>query len=351
MAKSRHTERIIPFRSKDGFQCNLVHVTRTQPPTKSPILLVHGAGVRSRIFQAPVRETIVDALLEDGYDVWMENWRASLDLEPNLWNLDRAAINDHPAAVAKVLEETGAETIKALIHCQGSTSFAMSAVAGLVPQVDTILSNAVSLHPVVPKLSGFKLKYVSPLVALTSRYLNPQWGEHAPGIMPKLINAVVEATHHECDNGVCKHVSFAYGSGFPALWSHENLNDETHEWLKKEFAWVPFKFYKQITKSVRKGHLVSMRDSRGTLPLSFIKEKPKTDARWIFFAGENNKCFLPESQTRTFDFMNHHDPGRHSLQLLPGYGHLDVFMGKDAGKDVFPIMIEELNRTALPNSA
>ena len=40
--------------------------------------------------------------------------------------------------------------MKAVIHCQGSTSFTMSAVAGLVPEVKTIVTNAVSLHPVVP---------------------------------------------------------------------------------------------------------------------------------------------------------------------------------------------------------
>ena len=54
----------------------------------------------------------------------------------NEWTLDQAAIHDHPAAVRKVVEETGAEKVKAIIHCQGSTSFMMSALAGLVPEVD-----------------------------------------------------------------------------------------------------------------------------------------------------------------------------------------------------------------------
>ena len=41
-----------------------------------------------------------------------------------------------------VVAETGCDTVKAIIHCQGSTSFMMSAVAGLVPQVDTIAIRA-----------------------------------------------------------------------------------------------------------------------------------------------------------------------------------------------------------------
>ena len=60
-----------------------------------------------------------------------------------------------------MLRETGEEHLKAVVHCQGSTSFMMSAVAGLLPQVTTIVSNAVSLHPVVPSFSEFKLRYIA----------------------------------------------------------------------------------------------------------------------------------------------------------------------------------------------
>jgi poly(3-hydroxyalkanoate) synthetase len=103
-------------------------------------LLIHGAGVRANLFRAPVETTLVDVLMASGYDVWLENWRASIDLHPNLWTLDQAAVFDHPQAVRKIVEETGWDQIKAVIHCQGSTSFMMSAVAGLVPQVRTIVS-------------------------------------------------------------------------------------------------------------------------------------------------------------------------------------------------------------------
>lgn len=159
--------------------------------------------------------------------------------------------------------------------------------------------------------------------------------------MPELIRRVVEATHHECDNGVCKQVSFTYGSGFPALWEHENLNEETHEWLKDEFAEVPIRFFNHIKKCVAKGHLIANGDETG-LPDDFEMGKPQTDARFVFFAGEKNRCFLPESQVRTYNYFNNHESDRHALHLLPTYSHLDVFMGKEAAKDVFPLMVHEL---------
>jgi len=84
-------ERVIPFRAGDGFQCNLIHIQGERPTTRGPVLLVHGAGVRANIFRAPVKTTLVDTLVERGYDVWLENWRASIDLPPNRWTLDQAA--------------------------------------------------------------------------------------------------------------------------------------------------------------------------------------------------------------------------------------------------------------------
>ncbi|MBY0419355.1 MAG: hypothetical protein K2W88_14995, partial [Pararheinheimera sp.] len=182
-----YTERTVPFVTDDGVELNLIHIRGDKTPDKGPVILVHGAGVRANIYRAPVETSIVDALITEGYDVWLENWRGSIAFAPNLWTLDQAALYDHPKAVQTILTETGASSLKAIIHCQGSTSFMMSAIAGLVPEVTTIVTNAVSLHPVVPDWSRFKLQYMVPLVRLMTKYLNPHWGVHAPGVVAKLI--------------------------------------------------------------------------------------------------------------------------------------------------------------------
>ncbi len=336
-------ERLVPFQAGDGLPCNLIHVRGDTPPSKGPVLLVHGAGVRANIFRAPTKLNFVEYLARQGYDIWLENWRASIDLAPNLWTLDQAALYDHPEAVKTVVRETGCESLKAVIHCQGSTSFMMSAVAGLLPQVKTIVSNAVSLHPIVPAASIVKSKVALPLVKLLTPYLNPRWGVSAPTFAAKLISLVVRLTHHECRNEVCKQVSFTYGAGFPALWRHENLNEDTHEWLKQEFAHVPIRFFDQIMRCVRAGHLVSVEGKPG-LPADFVAQKPQTDARFAFFAGQMNRCFLPESQRKTYDYFNALRTDYHSLYVLPSYGHLDVFIGKHSAEEIFPLLLAELER-------
>ncbi|WP_077732755.1 MULTISPECIES: esterase/lipase family protein [Methylocaldum] len=337
------TERIVPFTAGDGLALNLINVrSADRAPTREPVIVVHGAGVRANIFRAPGQPTVVDALVEAGYDVWLENWRASIDFPPNEWTLDHAALYDHPHAVRKILEETGQRKVKAIIHCQGSTTFTMSAIAGLVPEVTTIVSNAVSLHPVVPDWSEFKLNFAVPVVNALTPYVNPHWGVEAPTLIAKTITGLVKLVHHECDSTVCKMVSFTYGSGFPALWRHENLTDLVHEdWINQEFGNVPLRFFKQMARCVKKGNLVSV-DGLPDLPSDFAASPPKTDARFVFFAGEKNRCFLPESQRKSWQYFDALRPGFHALHVLPEYSHLDVFMGKNAATDVFPLMIQEL---------
>jgi pimeloyl-ACP methyl ester carboxylesterase len=336
-------ERVVPFEAGDGMALTLVNVRAEAAPMKGPVLLVHGAGVRADIFRAPTDENLVAYLARRGWDVWLENWRASIDVPPNEWTLDQAARHDHPRAVETILQQTGADSLDAVIHCQGSTSFMLAAVAGLVPQVRTIVSNAVSLHPVVPGWSRFKLGYVVPLVGTMTDYLNPQWDRQSDSGIGRFLHRFAEATHHECDNPVCKQVSFYYGSGFPALWRHENLNDATHEWLRHEFADVPLSFYRQIVRGVRAGHLVPA-EPGPDLPEDVATRAPQTDARFAFLAGTENRCFLPESQVRTHAAFERREPGRHALHVLPGYSHLDVFMGQRAHEDVFPIIESELDR-------
>jgi hypothetical protein len=95
--------------------------------------------------------------------------------------------------------------------------------------------------------------------------------------------------------------------------------------------------------SIRAGHLVPVSSLAG-LPESYVAQAPSTDARFVFLAGEDNHCFLPESQQRSYEFFAAHRPGRDSIHRFRGYGHLDVFLGRNAAHDVFPVLLEELAR-------
>jgi hypothetical protein len=66
----------------------------------------------------------------------------------------------------------------------------------------------------------------------------------------------------------------------------------------------------------------------------------------VFVTGKDNHCFLPQSQERSFAFLDRIRPDYHSLHVIPGYGHVDLFIGKHAGRDIFPMVLNELDRSA-----
>lgn len=335
----------VEYTAGDGMALTLKHV-RAPDGGKGPVLLVPGAGVRAELFCPPGQRSVVDALVDDGWDVWLQNWRSSIDVPLTDWDLDQAAVHDHPRAVAAVREHTGAATVKAITHCQGASSFMLSAAAGLLPDVDTILANSMALHPVVPAGSRFKLSCVMPLAAPLLPHLDTRWeepGHPAPNLIAKALVAAVRATHRECRNSSCRMVSFTYGAGRPALWSHDNISEATHDWLRDEFGAVPMSFFKQMARSVRRGRLAPT-GRFPQIPVDLLDGPPQTDARIALLTGRDNRCFLPASQQHTYDYLNRTRPrGSQSMTVIDGYGHLDIFFAKHGDRDTYGRVLGLLN--------
>jgi cholesterol oxidase len=67
-----------------------------------------------------------------------------------------------------------------------------------------------------------------------------------------------------------------------------------------------------------------------------------------FISGADNQCYLPESTLKTYQRLcDMHGPELYSRQVVPGYGHIDCMFGKNAVVDVYPIILEHLEKTAL----
>src|SRR5205807_6758217 len=65
-------ETLHPLTARDGHPLQVIHVEGEREPWRGPVLLVHGAGVRANMFRPPVERSVVDVLLEAGFDVWLE---------------------------------------------------------------------------------------------------------------------------------------------------------------------------------------------------------------------------------------------------------------------------------------
>ena len=338
--------RILGFHAGDTAKTPLTlhQIAGPETPTRGPVLLIHGGGVRANLFYGSPGTTIVDVLVEHGYDVWLENWRASIDLPAREYTLDEGAVYDHPAAVAEIRRRTGAEKLKAVVQCQGSTSLTMSAIAGLVPDITTIVTNAVSLYVNVPRASEVKLHAFVPVSSVRLNGLDAQWAVRAPSALAGGFARVAHLIRgRDCDNEVCQVANYMYGAGPDILWRHVNLDPETHEWVSREFGFCPFSLLRQIGRAQRTGVIAPTGQLR-ELPASLVDHPPQTDARFSFLAGSANRLFLPVSQRRSFEHFDRYRTGYHTFHELPGMTHLDVLFGKTSPRDVFPLIVEELDR-------
>ncbi len=64
-----------------------------------------------------------------------------------------------------------------------------------------------------------------------------------------------------------------------------------------------------------------------------------------FLSGATNQIFYPESGQRTRVLLqDHNGKDLYSQKIIPDYGHMDLFIGRNAHRDVTPWIIEELER-------
>jgi pimeloyl-ACP methyl ester carboxylesterase len=319
-----------------------------------------------------VRETIVDRLLAEGYDVWLENWRGSLGRSPREYSLDEAAAIDHPAAVEAVARETGSREVKAVVHCLGSSGFMLALASGRLHtddfEVTHVVSNAVSLHPKVPPASELKIRALSPLFNRVVPYLDPQWARDVPltdeppptadghqhafpqmtpqGAVGRALVTWSRLTHYEAENGVSNFAQFMYGAGPSTLYDESKLTEVTARWMEGQFAWAPARLYRQIARSLLAGHLVPMREWPGdALAANLFEHGPAPmDTRITFITGTRNRCFSPTSQRKTYEwFSAYHAKDQHQFRPLEGFGHLDVWLAADQSA-VHEVVLEGLRR-------
>jgi cholesterol oxidase len=66
----------------------------------------------------------------------------------------------------------------------------------------------------------------------------------------------------------------------------------------------------------------------------------------LFLHGGDNACVLPASTLSTVEALSEHNgPELYRHALVPDYGDMDCLIGKNAARDVFPLILEHLERS------
>ncbi|HXS67069.1 MAG TPA: alpha/beta fold hydrolase [Streptosporangiaceae bacterium] len=342
-----------PFATEDGLGLNLTRFLRAD--CDDVVLLVHGLTSSSDVFIMPEHRNLVSYLLDDGFtDVWTLDFRMSnrfpYDTETHQYNLDDIADWDFPAALAELRQHVGDRRVHVVAHCLGSLSFMMSLFAGRLPGITSVTCNSVALTPRVSKWSAAKLIYGPPVFqyVLGMDSLDPRFARSPKFTRDWALARMVDLAHRECRDSACHMLSFMWGSGRPAMYEHDNLLPVTHERMADICSACGTNYYRHVGKMVRAGHAVRCdpQDKRhADLPDNYLAKASEVTTSLLLLTGEHNRVFT-DSNIVCAQKLAGTMPGQCELAILPGYGHLDPIIGKNAHLDVFPRIAEFLKRQA-----
>ncbi len=335
------------FVTADGKQLRL---TRYKGGNKGPLLFSHGLGVSSLIFRIDTIDTnLLEFLYEHGYDCWLLDFRASIDLPyaKDAWTADDCAKHDYQPAVDLIRRETGAQSVQVLAHCFGATTFVMAMLGGHLTDVRSAVISQIAADVIVPWYPQRLLAYLrTPAVfdLMGIAAVNAR-ATVADGVVNRVADALIRVAvpfqrEERSRNATSNRITALYGQ----LYESDQLNTLTFETgLPEMFGEANIAAFKQLALIARHTTIVDAGGNdvymphleRLAIPVSFIH-------------GAENACFLPESTARTLAKLSARN-GAHlyDRHVIPNYGHIDCIFGKAAAVDVYPKMLAHLEETAI----
>lgn len=330
--------KIYSVKTADGKHLRL---TRYCAGSKGPVVLAHGLGVSSLIFAIDTVDTnLVEYLCARNFDVWLLDLRVSIALasDSERSTADDVATLDYPAAISKVIAETGAPSVQVVAHCYGATTFTMALLAGLQGVRSGVISQ-VSTHVTAPPASSVKAGLYLPNVlgALGIQSLSAYTDTHqdwSQRLFDRALALGVTSEEERCSSATCHRIQFMYAP----LYRHDRLNDATHAALHEMFGVANIKAFEHLALIIRTGHVVNAAGENTYLPHLTRMALPL-----LFIHGAKNRCFLPRSTELTVAALSEANGEQlYERRVIPDYGHIDCIFGKNASTDVFPAIVEHL---------
>jgi pimeloyl-ACP methyl ester carboxylesterase len=326
----------------DGWKLGVKHYRPAAPdPGKNPVVLAHGLGLNGT-FWTITDDHLPSQLVERGYDVFVVDMRGSgasrrldhrgklnsairhttlLELGNRRWNVDDEAFHDVPAILTYVQQQTGKAEVNWVGHSLGGmlmfpyleltpppqrigTLIAMGAPAWLVSAPETKMLNA---NRNLRKLLG---------VVSTSRIARPMMVGRPPGLDK------IDRLYYSAENVDRRTVDRFYGY---------TLEDPGPGALK------------QLDYYLEHGELVSA-DRR----VSYARMLDRVRTPVLFVTGEGDVLAPMASNVKTFEDVG--SPDKTFMRFGKGgghhhdYGHCDLVWSRYAPVDIFPAMIDWLDR-------
>jgi len=321
---------IIDITARDGTALRLYHVPGGK---RGPVLLAPGTSMTGLSFCIDtVRCNLAEYLLQEGFDVWLFDWRTSPTLESHRhpYTLDQVAEFDWPAAISAVRERTGDARVGVFAHCLSSPALVLSLIRGHVPKdhLSSVILSQVAFDFGFPIIGRIKADLHVDVFFPEEQMIHFKPGEitmRRSDLAITGLAAVVPKSYH-CDSVSCHRHSAVFGD----LLHHERLNEETHAIVGDLIPDVGTGFLIDVAEKAREMCILTTEDQhhfdRLALPICLI-------------SGEKNRTFLPESTERSYNRLVQENGAAHySRHVIPDYGHLDCLIGTEAVEHVYPLL-------------
>jgi cholesterol oxidase len=318
-----------------------LRLVRYEGGRRGPVLLASGFGMSATSFLLDtVGTNLAEHLVERGYDVWLFDYRAGIDLPSSrgAFTLDDIARTDWPTAVAEVRRVTGAGSVQALGHCVGSVSLMMALGAGMT-DVRSAVCMQFTLHPDTSYLNQLKaaVKVDRLMGRIGLRRVAPLTGRDLPDTaLDLLLRAVPMPRAERCGKALCRWINAIYG----CTHAHDQLDDATHDQLDDMFG---------VGDLAALGHMGTMLHRRLAVDTAgdeaYTAHPERLRLPLLLVQGERNYIFRPAGSMRTLRWLQTvNEPSLYERAVLPGYAHLDALIGRDAAVDVYPVLSDHLDR-------
>lgn len=393
---------VVPEASEEKeLLARLVRYREDDNPDRSAVLLVHGLSHSSEIFWPEhTRETYVQYLLNQGYDVWVFDHRTSGNTrlkvnKDHTW--DDIARHDVPWAVNHVFVTINSDNhsgtsrlVNVFSHCIGAGAVAMAVLDGRLQQPDDSdesMLGALVPHAVTPwvfsscenrtrgNVWGF-VKDFNLLDILDPRMHNEPTGFDT--ILDRIATSTIDATARKQwpffknifsrrSNEYAMAMYFRYTVFWGQQWVHRNVTDA----LKKRFPTmvgeVPATILQQTFFSVRRKRLVTQEAENSYVTEERFKRYWKFPT--LFLHGQSNQVFDVESSRlsayRLSRFRHEKVDPKHDtvfsmadyahhgvwLETVPDYGHMDMIIGNEATSVVGPLIDKFFKASVKHNTA
>ncbi|KAI9150826.1 hypothetical protein HJFPF1_10603 [Paramyrothecium foliicola] len=321
------------------------------------ILMIPGGAVDHQIFSLPtIPMNAVNYFTRAGYRVSVPTLRIGrMGKCQKQWTTYDARL-DIAACFLHIRKMNHGKKIYTIAHCLGSVALASGLLDGTIPAcwILGLTCSQVFMNPIWSGSNSIKMNSPAPPDRTYNAVAGPWFDCRASkqaSVGQRLLDEALRfypvATHETCNNATCHRISMLFGR----CWNHQNLNEATHLHMDRFFGAANMTMMELLMCMGKHRQVMSNAPALEQL-VSAENVSRLRGFPIMLFVGGDNAVISPAATELTYEQLcEAHGLSagcgggiQYRRRVVPGYGHLDCWMGTNAWRDVFPFVLDEMNR-------